>query len=456
MKPLNSPRSRTTFGLTLAVFGSLLQISPADTLTLKDGTKLEGKAVEVTADSVKFEYRPTPSIKEEKVFKKTDIAELKTTAPDEAAIVEIRKLLPTPDLMSPTEYSKAIEGQLKPFLSKFPTSKLADEVKKTLATYEEELGKLNNGWQKIDGQWISPDENRWNYYVIEARVLRKEMENEIKKNNVKGALDKMARLKKDYGGTKSFVDALDLYSKLLDDYDRELTRMQLEQPALLKELNERKKTLDKAALDDLEVALKKDSTDLKIKVQAETAAKVPIISVDKLDLASLKAGQSAVTKERVAVQKMLNEKTKYVEVADLVEKGLAEGGKGNAQMAFTLIEQAQKKLGANDAGLKAMRDKWKLASDEMAKLAPKPTPAANTDTPVKGDPAAPAKSGDGAGKKPAATKAETKPKPAASAPAPLEEESDNSMYLLAGAGVLVLGALGWMFGKRKKKADDDE
>ena len=86
MKPLNSPRSRIAFGLTMAVFGSLLQTSPADTLTLKDGRKLEGKAVEVTADSVKFEYRPTPSIKEVEVFKKTDIAELKTTAPDEAAI----------------------------------------------------------------------------------------------------------------------------------------------------------------------------------------------------------------------------------------------------------------------------------------------------------------------------------------------------------------------------------
>ena len=358
--------------------------------------------------------------------------------------------------MSPTEYSKAIEGLLKPFVSKFPTSKLLDEVKKTLATYEEELGKLNSGWQKIDGQWVSPEENRWNYYVIEARVLRKEMESEIKKNNMKGALDKMARLKKDYAGTKSFVEALDLYNKVLDDYDRELTRMQLEQPSLLKELNDRKKTLDKAALDDLEIALKKDSNDLKIKIQAEIASKVPIISVDKLDLASLKAGQAAVTKERVLVQKMLTEKPKYMEVADLIERGLAEGGKGNAQMAFTLIEQAQKKLAGNDAVIKGMRDKWKLAADEMAKLAPKPTPAANTDTPVKGDPAAPAKSGDGAGKKPATTKAETKPKPAAAAPAPLEEESDNSIYLLAGAGVLVLGAVGWMFSKRKKKADDDE
>ena len=103
----NTPvQVRTSRQLTLALMASLLSLANGDTLKLKDGTVLDGTATKVTPEEVTFKWRPKPSISDEKVFKRSEIAELIVLTPDEAAAIPLRKLVPTPDNMSATEYGK--------------------------------------------------------------------------------------------------------------------------------------------------------------------------------------------------------------------------------------------------------------------------------------------------------------------------------------------------------------
>jgi LPXTG-motif cell wall-anchored protein len=462
MKRISTPARGLRLACSLSLPLALMSVVLADTLKLKDGTTLEGVATDIPPDSIKFEWRPSKSIKEERIFKRSDIAELKRLAPDELEITALRTLLPTPDLFGATGYTKIIEGQLKPFLTKYPASKLAEEVKGILKTCEEELEKVNNGWQKLEGKWISPEESKWNDYNIEARILRKQMQDDIKALDTKGALDKMIKLKSEYIGTPAFVEAVESYSKMLDSYDRELLGKINEYPARKKELEANKATLDKVAAEELQLAIDKRKSDLKLKNDDEKKLKVPILSSDEYDLQSLKASQVSVAKERVAVAALIRDKAKYAEVADLVSRALAEGGKGNSQMAFTLMDQAMKKdVIKNDPKLKAKTLAFKNAADESAKNAPKPvvnTPA----LPPKGDPAPPKvvdkvkEDKAAAAKKMEEAKQALAAKKAETASLEAEEETGTGTYLLGGAGLLVVAGAAFAFLKKRRKNEDDE
>lgn len=451
--------------LTLAVLAALTAASFADTLKLKDGRVLEGRASDVTPTSVKFEWRPSPSVREEQVFQKSDIAELKVQSPDEVAVIELRKLMPTPDLTSPTTYKQAVEQKLKPFVAKFPTSPFIAEVNTILKTYEEELDKVSNGWLKLDGVWITPEENTWNKYIIESRVIRKEMEVDIKNKNIKDALDKVAKLEKEYAATPSYVEALDLYAKMLDDYEKDVLRQQQEQPGLIKEREDRLKTLDKQEASAVDLELKKAASDFKLKIADEKARGIRIPSADPTDMKSLKDTQTSITRERLRIQNLLRDRKKYEEASSLVVRGLAEGGKGNPALAFTMLDEASKKLNM-DSKLRTMRETWKKTADEAAKsgmpvktATDLPPSASGGDKPA--PPKPPEKSGDKKPetKKPVSADAEKEKPKVAAEPKPKfgvpeeEPETDYTLPLLGGAGALVLAGIGYtLMSKRKKKS----
>ena len=439
--------------LALVVAAALLPNAVGDTLKLKDGTVLEGKATQMPPDSVKFNWRPKPSIQEEKIFKKTEIAELIVQSPDEEAVIPLRKLLPTNDNLSAAEYTKVIEGQIKPYLAKFPSSKFAKEVQTMLDTYTSELNKVNLGGIKLEGKWIAPEDFKTKDYLYKALMLRKEMQAELKQNHLKEALEKVIRLKTEYVGSPAFAASIDDYDKMLNDHHSALIAMQQEQPGLMAEQDARKKTLNKAELDEMDLALKKNTEELKVKVSIETQSKTPILSFDKMNLPSLKAAQSAIQKEMAAVAKIKDAKPRYLEASQLVEKALNESAQGNPVVASTQYELAKKALPVPpDVKLAALMAAAKAASDEMNKTVPKPAPSTGA-APAKGDPSRPAKSGDKAPAKASGTSKGEGDEPSKPPVAALPEDEDNTMmYLLGGAGALVVAGLGWaMMSKRKKK-----
>ena len=69
----------------------------ADTITLKDGTKLEGKILEENPSTIKIEYNVTKSIKDIKSISRSEIKEITKVSEDEIAFDSIKSLLPTDD-----------------------------------------------------------------------------------------------------------------------------------------------------------------------------------------------------------------------------------------------------------------------------------------------------------------------------------------------------------------------
>ena len=72
----------------------------ADIVTLKDGKSLEGNILSETPTAVRMRYKLTPKIWDEKDIPRTDIAEIVKQKPEEVEVIELRKLLPTTDLMT--------------------------------------------------------------------------------------------------------------------------------------------------------------------------------------------------------------------------------------------------------------------------------------------------------------------------------------------------------------------
>lgn len=447
----------------LLLAGALFIVShhgaSADTLKLKDGTVLEGIASEITAESFKFQWRPSKSIKEERVFMKSEILELKVQPADEVAALPLLKLGETADLMSAAQYSDIIDKRLTPFLKTHERSKYADQVKKILVQHEEERTKVTGGWQKIEGQWITPEEGRWNRYIIEAKIIKLGMDQDLEKKQYREAADKLDLLKKDHTATLSFVNGLDSYVKLLDAYEQELTSMATEQPALVKRRDEQKKTLTKTEGEELMAEYRKNALKLKTEMTKDIAAKKAILIPDKYDPASIKQATDAITKERIAFQRLINEKAKYVESAKLMEQALKASGKANPTIAYQFITQVIQKLGSDaPPSLKSLQQSWKLVADEEGRTrAPSATVAPEVNR-SKGDPAPVKKSVTPVTKQADPVKT-TKTTPAP----PVEAENDNGkLFLIAAAALGALG-LGWMVVKKRRQnagvindGDDDD
>ena len=144
--PPNNTRRALAALTTLAVTLSLsLHPASADSITLTNGTTMEGKLISQTDESVRFEIGK--SVKQVRTFKRSEIANLVVIPKDEIALNGIKELLPTPDLLDAIAYRRLIDGAPKNFLAAFPNSTHRPEVEKIIATLEAERNKVTAGGQ---------------------------------------------------------------------------------------------------------------------------------------------------------------------------------------------------------------------------------------------------------------------------------------------------------------------
>ena len=108
------------FLLSLAIATASTGLLHADFVTLKDGTKLEGTILEQTDAGVKIKYKVTAKIYDEKFVPAADIASVLKEKPEEVEIKELRKLVPTPDLLTAEKYEQIIQDRLRPFVNRYP------------------------------------------------------------------------------------------------------------------------------------------------------------------------------------------------------------------------------------------------------------------------------------------------------------------------------------------------
>jgi hypothetical protein len=436
-----------------------------------------------------MEYRLTPKIKDKKIVQKSDIKEIRRQTAAEVEFEEkgLKGILPTPDLMTASDYETILQDKLRSFAAKYPGTPETAEVEKMITTLADEKSMVVSGQVKMEGRWLDAATAKRDSYNIDGYrqyMLMKSKAAEREDLHYLNALRAFDKLRTDFGASPYFTPSIPQVLDLLKGYETQLNGMITEAPIFIKKRDEGLKTMNPA---DAAVAKKANDDEMaayKAKLDQQFKNKVKWKEINKYDVKGLQDALLTVTKERAELQALdltalAQENTTIMSIIRFLEDGNATEAKAlydkisrdqnlvNKAMLPGLrkqIEQRQKDISnatrsaratavtdvpapaVKDDGsavnpVKAEMDRLK-AEKEKAAAAKSGTPGANKSATTGGN--TPAKSGD-----------EKKPTPTAPAPAPEESGgimatlSDNIPYI--GGGLLVVILLIWFLGKKKNK-----
>jgi hypothetical protein len=216
-----------------------------DTVVLTSGEKLEGKILKETDTEVTIETR-AGGIVDERTIKRSEISSVGKASPDEAPWQALRGLKLGNNSMQVEQYDQYL-GSLKAFLTQYPESKYKPEAEKLVAEFEAEKQRVAKGERKLSGNWISKEEVQRESYQINGAVALNYMRDQATHNDVVGALNTFDLLEKQYPGSRSYIDAVDLAQRLLPPLRQQAEARLARLPA---EMAERQKAVQLARAAD--------------------------------------------------------------------------------------------------------------------------------------------------------------------------------------------------------------
>lgn len=320
----------------------LLVFSPAlaDSVKLKTGETLEGRITYEGSDFIKLEVAVSATIKDTKVIPRTEIAEIVKEAPDVVALGDLRKKLPAPSLMTAQGYRNLIEAGPKRFLTEFPNSSHKAEVEKVLADLSDELDKVERGFLKVEGEWISPQDRKQFQAVTESRIRGVSFQRKIAQRDNLGALRDYEVLEERYFGTPAHVATIGTVKELLPTFGSQLTRALKDVEYRNQKWEQDKAVLDEVARLQVEQARAQEIAAFEQAVTQEKAADVKWISISQNSTDSLSGaieqvraeidrlnaidlpGLTAMSQQLVEADKLIAEK-KIEEAAKVIEEAQA-------------------------------------------------------------------------------------------------------------------------------------
>jgi len=197
----------------------------ADKITLSNGDVLKGKVLEETDTEYILEVFITSTIKDRKTFKKSEVESIEAEAPDKKPFEELADILPTPDRLPAEEYKALIDLKVRPFVDRFPKSKHIGEVKRMLATLEEEYERVESGAVKLKGEWIAPEDWNANAYELDAQIEVEKVRLAAQRNNYRGALLAYETLEKAFPHSEALAEAKDIVRAILPVYSDQISRL---------------------------------------------------------------------------------------------------------------------------------------------------------------------------------------------------------------------------------------
>lgn len=294
---MKSSRTRIAF-LALLCGTSFVK---ADILMLKNGNKVEGNILEQTAQGVRMKYRLTPKIMDDKVFPMSEIAQVIKQRPEEVEVVDLRKILPTADLLKADQYEQIIQDRLRPFVNKYASTPEAKEVEGIIEKLQEEKTLVTNGQVKLEGRWLSLKESKGESFNIEAfRILSEMREKAATRDYVEAlrAFDKFFAARPGYVGSSYYVEAIPEAIGILDKWIAVLDKMSSEFPQLdqarklgLSKLQEPELSKTKNAIDD-------ELNKWRAMSDAMRNQRVRWVAPYKYDIATIQAAQKDAVAEK--------------------------------------------------------------------------------------------------------------------------------------------------------------
>lgn len=207
----------------------------ADSLELKDGTRVEGKITSLTPEEVIIEIRPTPSIIEEKTFSRAEIARVHRTSPDDVAFAEIESIT-IPDTVGKVgTYDALLDRRIRPFMENFAYSKHMPTVRKLAASLETEKARILGGELKVDGRWIKAPSSPSEESEIGGRL---ELAGMKQADEPADALAVFEAIEKQHAQSSSYPEAVRLARLKLDELRLEIDRVKTETARKEKEQQE--------------------------------------------------------------------------------------------------------------------------------------------------------------------------------------------------------------------------
>lgn len=186
----------------------------ADTVVLKDGTKIEGKITNESDTQITIETK-SGGVIDEQTVKKEDVQTVSKASADETAFTALRAIkLGANSLPGATQYDNYVSA-LKGFVSQFPESKHKAEVEKLAADFEAEQKRVADGEVKLDGKWLSKTEVQRERYQVDAMVASNYMKEQAARGDAIGAMNTFDIIKKKYPGSRGYVEAIDSAKRLL-------------------------------------------------------------------------------------------------------------------------------------------------------------------------------------------------------------------------------------------------
>lgn len=267
------------YRLSLLVFSIatllLSQAAIADTLVLKDGTKIEGTILSESANGVQIRVNITDKIKETKAYKRDQIAEIIKLAPDVVEFKKVSKLVPTGSMVSADAYKTMLRTGPVDFLSRFPDSAHKAEVEAIKKTLEEELDKVERGNIKLEDTWYSPQDKLDFPERIESQIIGMRMQNQLRGGRYYhfiSAMRDFERLEKEYFGTPAFAEGVDLAQKLLPRLGNQIKGLRRDVDVKNAAWERDKGALDDIARAQVEAARKKEQAKFAADVAADKKA----------------------------------------------------------------------------------------------------------------------------------------------------------------------------------------
>lgn len=294
MKP-----SRTRIAILALLCGtSLLH---ADFLILKNGNKVEGSILSETPDTVRMKYRLTPKIWDEKDFSRTEIDQVVKQRPEEVEIIELRKILPTEDLLTADKYEQVIQDRLRPFVNQYKGTPEAKEAEEIIATLQDEKTKVSNGGIKLEGRWLSAAEARGEEYNIEAYKLLAKMRSHMAAGEWLEALrvfESFTKRKPGYVGSTYYPTAITDALTCMEKWEPVLSKMALEQPSLDKGRKDGLSKLEETERARTKAAIEEERAKWQAQAEADRRAQSAWIAPYRYDLPSILNMQKKIVSER--------------------------------------------------------------------------------------------------------------------------------------------------------------
>jgi hypothetical protein len=332
----------------------------ADLITLKDGREIKGEILSETPDSVLIEYYVTPTIKDQKVYSRDEIAQIAAIPADEKAFLAIGNLT-TPDTVLDTAfYDQLIDKKIPEFLGNYRYSKHIAELREDLHTLKEERSRVRCGDRRINGVWITAAQIAADPYQSGAKIKFSEMKELATTNDCVSSLQSYELLEKEFPGAEVMPDAIALAQTQIDQLQDKLAIAKANFEIIDKR---RQKTIALAPADqarEIKNALQNEKLEAANALATATADRSKFFPIFQNSKESMDALQTLITDEKTrltVLQKL--QMTEGLAAASQCARLLSEGKLKEAQ---DLLAQSQTLWPAN-----IENTRMKLRLDDLVK-----------------------------------------------------------------------------------------